>query len=285
MKKGKILIILVIAALMLLAACNSKPASGSKVSPDWDSEKLGINSPFDNREEFESADGSYGVSNENGKMLISSPEIFYYGTLEEILERNTPHLIVKGTVLGFDFGDDGDEYTIYTMYHVEPTEILRGEAKTDESGLINIMAAGGQNDNTMYVAEMIPPLSVGSEYIFLLNDPISWGDGVDTNNAGYYAFTTGGGLACCTVNDSGDDATVTPLGSVIGVAIQYGKFKDMVKGANAAVPVQTESEMRKEYVDRWRYTIDTYVSDGRMTQEEYDEAKDWLDAYEFYTGE
>ena len=55
--------------------------------------------------------------------------------------------------------------------------------------------------------------------------------------------------------------------------------------ANVETPVPTDSEMRKEYVDRWRYTIDTYVSDGRMTQEEYDEAKAWLDAYEFYTGD
>ena len=58
MKKGKILIILLIAALMLLPACDSGKQEinvvhngGSsfpidKVSPEWDSVKLGLLNPF-----------------------------------------------------------------------------------------------------------------------------------------------------------------------------------------------------------------------------------------------
>ena len=282
MKKGKVKILafLLLSLLLVFSACNLDTAENDKVSPDWDSERLGLKTPFDNREEFENGtDGKTIEAYSNGYMA--------YGDLQHILELNTPNLIVKGKVLGFDFRDssDGENLYIHTMYHVEPVEVFRGEPKTDGSGLIDVMVFGGQTEDHMQLDERIASLSVGSEYIFFLNDPVSWGDGVETNNAGYYAYETGGSLVCYSVSEDENGEYFIPnyYNGGINDNISYGDFKEWVDKVNADVPVQTESEMRKEYVDRWRYTIDTYVADGRMTQEEYDEAKAWLDAYESYT--
>ena len=290
MKKGKILIILVIAVLMLLPACDTKPASDSKVSPDWTSEKLGIKSPFENREEFEGGE-EFGSPNENGKVLIETG----YGylslpSLESMTERTPPHLIVRGKVLGFDFGDSSlsdavEDTYYYTMYHVEPTEVFRGTPKTDENGLIDVKGAGGQIGNCMHIDTNFPELTVGEEYVFFLNDPILYGEGVNTNDVGYYDYAVGGTLVCYSISEDGKYFTPNYYGGEENGEISYEDFKTLIDKTNAEFPVPTDSEMRKEYVDRWRYTIDTYVSDGRMTQEEYDEAKAWLDDYEFYTGD
>ena len=196
-KKYKVLVFMLIAVLMLLPACNSQQAEpnddklpSDKVSPDWDSEKMGLKSPFENKEEFEGGGDEFGSPNENGKVLIeNSMGYLSLPSLESMTERIPPHLIVKGKVLGFDFGDgsfsDAVEDTYYyTIYHVEPTEVFRGTPKTDENGLINVKGVGGQIENCMYIDTRFPELTVGEEYVFFLNDPILYGEGVNTNNVG-----------------------------------------------------------------------------------------------------
>ena len=147
MKKGKILIILLIAALMLLPACDSGKQEinvvhdgGSdfpidKVSPEWDSVKLGLIRPFENRAEFESG--------ENGKTyeFLSG---YGLGGISRVSDLEGAHLVMTGIVLGFDFNGDG--YDLTTMYHVLPTEIFRGTPKTTEDGLVDAEMGSGQSD-------------------------------------------------------------------------------------------------------------------------------------------
>ena len=297
MKKGRILIILVIAVLMLLPACDSGKQEinvvhngGSdfpidKVSPEWDSVKLGLIRPFENRAEFESG--------ENGKTYEFTSGYGLGGT-SRVSDIERAHLVMTGIVLGFDF--QGEDFVdLATMYHVLPTEIFRGTPKTTEDGLVDVQMGGGQTDTYMLDSNGIRELTVGQEYLLVLTDPISNGEGVGTNDVGYY--WSGMGLGTMTLSEAKDRDRDWKYSYLIPYEywdysedfenglITYADFKAMMDEINASVPVQTESEMRKEYVDRWRYTIDTYVSDGRMTQEEYDEAKAWLDAYESYTGD
>ena len=277
MKKGRILIILVMAALMLLPACDTKPASDSKVSPDWDSEKLGFKTPFDNKEEFEKG--------EDGKTIDFTWERFNHPDIDNWLEGATPHLIVRGTVLGFDFGEYGEDgkTALYTMYHIDPSEILRGTLKPTEDGLLNVFVFGGQNDNHMFYRNCAI-LTVGEEYVFLLYDPILDGQSPDSNNAGYYSsFPIGDPITYLVTEENGETVLQPYFEGDMGGEISYDDLKEKVDSITSDIPIPTDSEMRKKYVDRWRYTIDVYVSDGRMTQEEYDEAKAWLDAYESYT--
>ena len=290
MKKGRILIILVIAVLMLLPACDSGKQEinvvhngGSdfpidKVSPEWDSVKLGFLTPFDNIEEFKNG--------EDGKTIEYITDA-HPQELDYIMEA---HLVMTGIVLGFDLQEELINSGI--RYHIEPTEVFRGNPKTDENGLVDVLTSGGQNETHMLYITLSPPLTVGNEYLFFLNDPISNGKGVNTNNVGYYTYKE---ARCFTVSEAGgEDKFFAPYyyygiinseGTDVLHAILRTDFIEKIEKINSETPVPTDSEMRKEYVDRWRYTIDTYVSDGRMTQEEYDEAKAWLDDYEFYTGD
>ena len=293
MKKGKILIVLVIAALMLLPACDSGKQEinvvhdgGSdfpldKVSPEWDNVKMGMLTPYDNIEEFK--------NREDGKTydtLLGGNSM----PLAKMERLQNAHLVVTGIVLGFTFNPEDGIYPT-TIYHILPSEVFRGAAKTDEDGLVHIRSGGGQTKTHMFDCDATyPGLTVGKEYLFFLFDPILYGEGEGTNNVGFYEY----GQDCvglCTVSEENGVEYYVPYfenafaDDFTGGKISHDDFKAMMDEINATVPVQTESEMRKEYVDRWRYTIDVYVTDGRMTQEEYDEAKAWLDAYEFYTGE
>ena len=308
MKKGRILIVLVIAVLMLLPACGDQqgePADDNlpsdKVSSDWDSEKMGLKTPFDNREEFENG--------EDGKTIEVIWERFNHPEIDVYLEEYAPQLIIRGTVLGFDMGeyetfietfgpsypglypsepDDSssdDPITLYTMYHVEPTEILRGEPKTTENGLIDVFMFGGQEGTHMFYREG-PVLTVGDEYVFMLFDPIIKGDCYNTNNAGYYgADPVTGECAVFVIYEENQGDAMEPYSEGdFGISeISYDEFKEKVDALNASVPLPTDIEMRQTYVADQRMQLEYAYEHGATTQEQYELSKAWLDAYESYT--
>ena len=269
MKKGKILIILIIAALMLLAACGSDVQSDKNGPSDWFSSKTGRMDPNVYTDEYLSENAQKTVG-----MILSNGVKF---GLEELVERSA--LVVQGTVEGYDYltvrAVNGEGTENLTDYYIKVEEVLRGEPYDSE--VITVREIGGENEESITInTEM--SLICGEEYILFLKNPTVAGGGYTTDGNYYSIVGSGSGVYC--VNADAPMSSNGAVGSTITsylageTEIAYTDFVSEINEFNETIPVNEDFYL-EEAVKNYKFNLDS----GFITQDEYDQAIDELKSY------
>ena len=82
----------------------------------------------------------------------------------------------------------GGDYSIFTDYYFEPTDILKGEDNFEKITNIPVRIMGGQTEELTVITEDFPSLNPGCEYLLFLYRP---GMGTGYNTEGDYFYVTG----------------------------------------------------------------------------------------------
>lgn len=274
MKIKKLIIFIPITVFMLLAVSVGLLSGFASSREDhiWYSEKYSVQRPVG------MDDTEYITSSGKTLACISS----YWNTLtkDDMLEQSA--LVVRGRVIGFDYLTikpvTGGTPMVFTDYYVELLDTLRG-VPYDEKQII-IRAQGGENEKMIMVNEDLS-LTVGEDYLFFLDKPVS-GGGYNTEGDYYYITSGSSGAyesSAETVKDERGEMvpkTFYPYetSELSKDAIDYLNFMEEIKTYNESHPVD-EMYRLKRYEKDLQSNLDT----GFITQEEYDRSHELIKTY------
>lgn len=246
--------------------------TSDKISPDWDSEKLGRICPNVYTDEY---------IEKSGKEHIYSEGFNHAGyidhSLAESLELST--FAAWGTILGFDFiqiTNRYDEYyTYYTDYYFEVEESFRGEPMDDGNGVIRIRVSGGEGSDMISENKCFNFIK-GHRYLFFLENPFM-GNGVYTEDQDYYTIVSV--FNVCEkdnmryVEEDGTNRYVPyyfwsySYSGMTYDTIYYGDLVSYSRDYNELHPVKTRAERRQDYIDHL-YEVSPNATEEQL-QEEY----------------
>ena len=265
-------ILLILSLSILFTGCANKNNdygfTSDKISPDWDSAKSGFSTPVSNSNEYKKylADAEEKQGKHVNSMSSSSGE----RPVDDMLEQSS--VVVRGTVIGFDYLTirhvDGSGDMLFTDYYVDVHETLRGDAETDENGLIRVRVMGGENSTDIIINSGFS-LKIGTECLFFLYK--AGGGDYNTGEYGYYyPYASGAGVYVAgdnTVeNDRGETVPETFTAYCnIRSKIEYLPFVEKLEEYNAEHPVDVYyvvNQIKQNWLEN--------VESGFLTQEEYD---------------
>lgn len=246
---------------LIFASCAKKEES--VVSPDWYSERHSTSHPVD----------SFPKTDDKDHSSVSSYLIPL--AKEDLIKQST--LVVIGKIMGFDYltikpADDRSPL-VHTDYYVDVIETLRGEAKTDDNGLIIVRTQGGENDDVIEVCGDLR-LNVGDTYLLFLMRPTT-GGGYTTEGTFYLPLNISIGVFSASKNtiknDSGNEVpeSFTPFEatSLLNEDIYYTELSKDIKTINEQFPADEET-----YIRQYKENLLANLNSGFITQKEYDDA-------------
>ncbi len=207
--------------------------------------------------------------------------IAYVDTLIPAMTREemavASDLIVKGKItdkkqLQIKPVDEESPIVEATDYTVETSEVLRGEAK---GKTVTIRVIGNNADGIEYSSDIIPALSPGQEYLFLLYQP-GMGGSYNTKGDYYYIMNcntgvyenSGGAYLQVLENADADDAESQTIEEQKDPNISdYDAYVQQVKTINEVSPA-TPGHFKSTYFGG----LQANVESGWIPQEEYDAA-------------
>lgn len=259
--------------------------TSDKISPDWDSEKLGRICPNVYTDEYIEKSGKEHIYSEG---FNNTGYIDY--SLAQSLELST--FAAWGTILGFDFiqiTNRYDEYyTYYTDYYFEVEESFRGQPMDDGNGVIRIRVSGGEGADMISENKGLNFIK-GHRYLFFLENPFM-GNGVYTEDQDYYTIVSV--FKVCEkdnmryVEEDGTNRYVPyyfssySYGGHTSDTIYYSDLVSYSRDYNELHPVKTTAERRQEYIDRvYETTGEALIEETLGYMDQYAQVieDDWVD--------